>query len=409
MSEPDQQSGGIVAAPAAASSTAALSHPQRRNVAQTISSAILSILIHAGILAAMAMVTWVIVRNPEPPIVLHFGGGGGGAGGSGDAGSRAGGRGRGTSTIQRTSTLANQAAMQLAPAPAPTRTPGSIAAPAPDVGEPAAGGDGSDLALAAFAGAGSGGGSGGGQGTGMGPGIGSGSGLGGMLDNMRHRGLDVVFVLDATDSMSPYIGQGKARLRQIVNVVSNLVGVGQPGSHANGVRFGLVTFKDYGDDYGIGATRSFPLTSDTDKLQKAIDQITAGGGGDIPEPLDAALKAAIDRRMGWQRARMSEIVLVTDAPCHSLSRHIAFKEAAYFAKSMGGQINVIDVGGVADGKRVRETVLPDLQQIAQAGNGSAFLLQNDKAFWRHLIISIFGHRYEQDIQQIIDKYVKPEK
>ncbi len=342
MSEPDQQYGNMVTARSAARSTAALLRPQRRNVAQTIGSAILSILIHAGIFAAMAMITWVIVRNPEPPIVLHCGGGGG-AGGSGDAGSRAGGQGRGTSAVQRTSGLANQAAMQLAPAPAPTPTPGSIAAPTPDVGESAAGGDGSDLALSAFAGAGSGGGSGGGQGTGIGPGIGAGSGLGGMLDDMRHRGLDVVFVLDATDSMSPFIGQGKARLRQIVNVVSNLVGVGQPGSRANGLRFGLVAFKDYGDDYGIGATKSFPLTIDTNKLQKAIDQITAGGGGDIPEPLDAALKAATDRSMGWRQERKSVIVLVTDAPCHSLSREIAFQDAAHFAKSMGGEINVIDV------------------------------------------------------------------
>jgi hypothetical protein len=58
---------------------------------------------------------------------------------------------------------------------------------------------------------------------------------------------------------------------------------------------------------------------------------------------------------------------------------------------------------------MRETVREDLQRIAQEGNGSAFLLEDDREFWRHLIVSIFGRRYEQDVQQLVDKYVKQDK
>jgi hypothetical protein len=96
---------------------------------------------------------------------------------------------------------------------------------------------------------------------------------------------------------------------------------------------------------------------------------------------------------------------------------MAMQEARTFAKALNGQINVIDVGGVvsvSDGAttqpaptRARTGVLADLQGIAREGGGSAFLLQDDTAFWRHLIVSIFGQRFEQDIQQIIDTYVKP--
>jgi hypothetical protein len=97
---------------------------------------------------------------------------------------------------------------------------------------------------------------------------------------------------------------------------------------------------------------------------------------------------------------------------------MAMQEARAFAKALSGQINVIDVGGVVkvtDGattqpaveKKPRTGVLADLQGIAREGGGSAFLLQDDQAFWRHLIVSIFGQRFEQDIQQIIDTYVKP--
>ncbi|HTL31268.1 MAG TPA: hypothetical protein VL282_18695, partial [Tepidisphaeraceae bacterium] len=64
------------------------------------------------------------------------------------------------------------------------------------------------------------------------------------------------------------------------------------------------------------------------------------------------------------------------------------------------------VGGTVNGKRVRNTVLPDLQRIADEGRGSAFLLADEQAFWRHLIVSIFGSRYEEDVQGILDEYTQ---
>jgi len=150
-----------------------------------------------------------------------------------------------------------------------------------------------------------------------------------------------------------------------------------------------------------------------------INDLAAGGGADTPEPLHDALRAANHKNMGWSRQRKNVIVLVTDAPCHSLGRQNAMDEARRFAKQLGGQINVIDVGGViekhAEGAAPADTavrqgrtgVLADLQTIAREGGGSAFLLQDDQAFWRHLIVSTFGQRFEQDVQQIIDTYVKP--
>jgi hypothetical protein len=226
--------------------------------------------------------------------------------------------------------------------------------------------------------------------------------------------------------MLPYTEQSKKRLREIVNVVTSLVSgakVTDGVTGKSGVRFGVVAFKDYGDEYGIEATRSLPLTTEVPKLQKAIDEIAAGGGGDIPEPLHDALRAAAGKQMGWSRQRKNVIVLVTDAPCHSLGRQMAMDEARRFAKQLNGQVNVIDVGGVVavaqggapgaekpearpETTKARTGILADLQSIAREGNGSAFLLQDDEAFWRHMIVSIFGQRFEQDVQQIIDTYVK---
>ena len=428
---------------------------EKLDVARPLTAFAISVILHAAILSVLAMVTWVVARQTTPEIILQLGdgsggpgGGGGGGGGSGNGTEGAPGAGAGNAApkAEQDQSGGSDADAIAVPAPPSAATDaGAIATPAPDgitsntsagAIDPAllafgGGGTTSGLGGAGFgtgigagrgsgSGPGSGSGVGGGSGSGTGPGTGSGfgPGLGGVLDEMRTKGLDVVFVIDASASMLPYIEQSKTRLRQIVSVVSSLVAgakVTEGVTGKSGIRFGIVAFKDYGDEYGIEATRSLPLTADIAKLQKALDDVAAGGGGDIPEPLNEALKAATSSKMGWSRQRKSVIVMVTDAPCHSLTREMAVQEARGFAKQIGGQINVLDVGGVVVSSattqqgsqtQARTGVLTDLQSIAREGGGSAFLLSDEQAFWRHLIVSIFGQRFEQDIQQIIDTYVK---
>ena len=423
---------------------------EKLDVARPLTAFAISVIFHAAILVTLAMVTWVVARQTAPEIVLQLGDGSGGPGSAGGGGGGSGGGSEGAAeagagnTAQRGAAELTSGAEALpVPVPASITENAAIAAPTPqgvnsssaslDPALLAFGGGGSTNNLGGLgagggigqgtgsgSGPGSGSGVGGGSGSGTGPGNGAGvgPGLGGVLDEMRTKGLDVVFVIDASASMLPYIEQSKKRLREIVHVVTSLVAgakVTDGIAGKSGIRFGIVAFKDYGDEYGIEATRWLPLTTDIAKLQKAIDDIAAGGGGDIPEPLNEALKAATSGKMGWSRQRESVIVMVTDAPCHSLTREMAMQEARSFAKQIGGQINVIDVGGVVSSSattqqgsqtQARTGVLADLQGIAREGGGSAFLLADEQAFWRHLIVSIFGQRFEQDIQQIINNYVK---
>ena len=175
-----------------------------------------------------------------------------------------------------------------------------------------------------------------------------------------------------------------------------------PKRPANRARFGVVAFKDYGDEYGSNATKRLELTSDTEKVKRFLDGIVAGGGADTPEPIHEALKVATNvKRMGWRRNRESVIVLVGDAPVHSGGRSEAVKHARQFADRLDGSISVIDVGG-----NDRNTPLPDFERIARVGNGSAFLLEDDQAFWRHLIVTVFGQRFEQDVQQIVERFAE---
>lgn len=236
-----------------------------------------------------------------------------------------------------------------------------------------------------------------GGGVGVGLLDGTSSGFGDYIGQLRGTGLDVVLVLDATDSMSPYIEQAKKRLHQILDVITGLV----PGA-----RIGMVAYKDYGDDYGPTAVRAMPIAAEVASIRKFIDGITAGGGADLPEPIHEAVRAAADyEKMGWRRRCRRVVILVGDSSCHASGRKEAFAAAAAFAKG-GGTMSVIDVGGASAAGRPRTTVQPDLARVASDGGGEAFLLTDADAFWRYLVVSIFGQRFEQDVGIIIKKLVK---
>lgn len=226
---------------------------------------------------------------------------------------------------------------------------------------------------------------------GVGPGVAEG------LGQLGRRGLDVVFVLDATESMRDEIGQAKGRIRDIHAVVTGLLGT--EDAPAKNVRFGVVAFKDFGDDYGLDATRSMPLSNDPEELKTFLDQIFVDGGGDIPEPIHLALELATDtRKMGWERKRHNIIVLVTDAPVHTNGRKQARAEAERFTKRLGGIVNVLDVA------TDRDHILADLDEIAAAGGGNAFRVEDEDRFWKELIVSIFPKRFAHDVEMIVDRY-----
>jgi|GEM_PF-3115058 len=242
---------------------------------------------------------------------------------------------------------------------------------------------------------------------GEGPGLMSGTSQGfqGVAAGLGAKGLDVVLVLDATESMQPYIEQAREHLADVVEVLTQALVQESTRSRAKkSVRFGVVLFKDYGDEYGLNATKSLKLTSEPQAALDFLNKAVAGGGGDLPEPLHDALAAATNRsNMGLDNRRQTMVILVTDARVHITGRQALEKIVADFSRRRG-LIHVVDVGGASEEGRPRTGVLPDLAMIAEGGGGQAFLLKDKQRFWRTIIGAIFGERFEQDVDVILKNY-----
>jgi hypothetical protein len=118
--------------------------------------------------------------------------------------------------------------------------------------------------------------------------------------------LDVLFLLDATGSMSDEIAQLQENILAISAQVDAL--------DANiDVRFGLVIYRDRTDEY---VTRIYDFTDDVNVFQKNLAVVRADGGGDYPESMNEGLDMALNA-VGWRgEAAIKLVFLVADAPPH---------------------------------------------------------------------------------------------
>ncbi|MBI9102845.1 MAG: VWA domain-containing protein [Spirochaetales bacterium] len=148
--------------------------------------------------------------------------------------------------------------------------------------------------------------------------------------------LDIVFVMDTTGSM----GEEIERLKNTIQIIHmNLTALSIPAE----VRFGMVLYKDVDDAY---RTRVIPLTSDLDIFQQALNTVSAMGGGDTPEDLEAALDVLI-HSMEWNPEAIQLAYIITDAPPHlDYNSDYTCSDAAIDARKQGLKIYGIGTGGL---------------------------------------------------------------
>lgn len=115
-------------------------------------------------------------------------------------------------------------------------------------------------------------------------------------------GLDTVFVIDTTGSMSGRIAQAKEFARQSAAKIKENKG-----------RVALVAYRDVGDTYTAKIMSG--LQSDQADFLSKLDGLVADGGGDAPEALLHALKTGFDG-LEWKNGATKAAVILTDTTFH---------------------------------------------------------------------------------------------
>src|SRR5580693_4287504 len=208
------------------------------------------------------------------------------------------------------------------------------------------------------------------------------------------RPVDIVFVLDVTESMQPYIDAVK---QNVISFAQDLQ------SNSRDYRLGLVTFEDYVvsayPDCNCAYRNSF--TSDVKQFTDRVRPPHAGGRGDIPEDQLDAL--AFGAKFPFRPEAEGIIIIVTDAPPHhdgDGSADTSHDQAFWDHHTRGVQVTDLTGTKVADQLKKNGLTLygvvpppfiaPQYQEIVDATHGKSYNIITEEGRFASLVREI-GH------------------
>ncbi len=158
----------------------------------------------------------------------------------------------------------------------------------------------------------------------------------GMRTEIKNIPIDILFIMDTTGSMSEEI----SRLKDTIEIINmNIASI----STKPKVRFGMVLYRDRGDDY---ITKLIPLTGDLAGFRAELDKVEANGGGDEPEDLQSALSDSINK-IKWNTDGIRMSFIITDAPPHiDYGQKYSYVNAVHDARKEGIKIFTVGTGGL---------------------------------------------------------------
>ncbi len=167
--------------------------------------------------------------------------------------------------------------------------------------------------------------------------------------------LDLLFVLDTTGSM----GDELYRIQETIDSIAQRIDAFDPRPQ---IRYGLVAYKDEGDDY---VTRPVAFTTDLAAFRSELNALSAQGGGDTPEAVDAALEDAL-LTMAWSDTPAVRLAfLVADAGPHTYQQtQFTYLDGAREAVARGVKIYPI---AASNTDAPAEYVFRQLAQQTMAG------------------------------------------
>ena len=230
------------------------------------------------------------------------------------------------------------------------------------------------------------------------------------IDGLRHKGLDIVLVIDGTKSMDFVMADVKARMTQLAVRVRQLVPI---------ARVGVVVFGGKGEPVDMQ-----PLTLSTARLQAFLGAIQAKGGGEWEENTIGAVQAAVTK-MDWKPYARKVIVLIGDSPPEKDDFAPLLALIRNF-KSINGTLSTVDVQDEEHERYERELFikvhrveptpadigpLPQFARQAQAaykvlavaGGGSMRSLSHDADVNHQVMILVFGDRWQDEVSRFASR------
>ncbi|EPQ30289.1 uncharacterized protein PFL1_02405 [Pseudozyma flocculosa PF-1] len=129
------------------------------------------------------------------------------------------------------------------------------------------------------------------------------------------RTMDLTFLLDATGSMGSYINSATKNIETICENIIHSEQLSGPGA----LRIGLIAYRDHPPQDHTYIVKNFGFHTEVDKVKENLKSLFASGGGDGPEAVTAAMKAALD--LDWRPNATKLAVLIADAPPHGIGEY----------------------------------------------------------------------------------------
>ncbi len=126
-----------------------------------------------------------------------------------------------------------------------------------------------------------------------------------MSSSLNH--VDLCFVIDTTGSMGAFITAAKQKLTAALTRLSKEGGID--------LHVGMVEYRDHPPEENSFITKVYHFIRDMKEMQKRIDGLTPGGGGDAPEAVYRGVNDACQKLL-WRKNSARFIILVGDAPPH---------------------------------------------------------------------------------------------
>lgn len=233
---------------------------------------------------------------------------------------------------------------------------------------------------------------------------GLGGSFGDYVGGLRKTGLDLVLVIDTTESMQFVIDEVKDYAAALVKAIQRMV----PTS-----RVGIVVYRDQGDEY---VTKWSDLSFKTDKLTSFISTISAAGGGDWEEAVLDGVDAAM-KELSWRKKSKKIIILIGGSPPHPEDVKPLEDLVAQFRRD-GGTLSTIDVTdhlhlsfnralwkSLHGNKPFEPPPKPEFYaqvtrvygDLAKDGGGDLVELADDKKLIRDVLVLTFGARWKEEM------------